>query len=106
LAYIRPSWRRDFLPLRFWGDKENRTYRDADRLLALLRDDFGYQGVIPFYVTDDPDLARYRALAASMTSSSPPSGTGTKGGFQGSLAAELPLVGTDDPLEDFNGDFL
>jgi hypothetical protein len=71
LAYIRPSWRRDFLPLRTWGDKGNRTYRDADRLLALLRDDFGYRGVIPFYVADDPDLPRYRALAASAAEDDP-----------------------------------
>jgi hypothetical protein len=84
LAYIRPSWRRDLLPLRTWGDKENRTYRDADRLLALLRDDFGYQGVIPFYLADDPDLARYRALAASVAKNNPAlltPETGTKDGF-------------------------
>ncbi|GAV35787.1 hypothetical protein ROTAS13_03466 [Roseomonas sp. TAS13] len=71
LAYIRPSWRRDFLPMRTWGDKANRTYKDVDRLLALLRDDFGYQGVIPFYVADDPDLPKYRALAASAREDDP-----------------------------------
>lgn len=71
LAYIRPSWRRDFLPMRTWGDKSDRTYRDADRLLALLRDDFGYHGVIPFYESDDPDLPRYRALAATAPEDDP-----------------------------------
>lgn len=71
LAYIRPSWRRHFLPLRTWGDKSDRTYRDADRLLALLRDDFGYQGAIPFYVADDPDLPRYRALATTVADDDP-----------------------------------
>ena len=71
LAYIRPSWRREFLPLRTWGDKADRTYKDVDRLLALLRDDFGYKGVIPFYVADDPDLPKYRALAASAREDDP-----------------------------------
>lgn len=63
LAYVRPSWRREFLPLRTWGDKEDRTYRDLDRLLALLRDDFGYNGFIALYMDGDPDLARYSALS-------------------------------------------
>ena len=63
LAYVRPSWRREFLPLRIWGDKEDRTYRDLDRLLVLLRDDFGYRGFIGLYLEGDPDLARYRALS-------------------------------------------
>ena len=63
LAYVRPSWRREFLPLRTWGDKEDRTYKDLDRLLVLLRDDFGYLGFIGLYMEGDPDLARYRALS-------------------------------------------
>lgn len=64
LAYIRPSWRRGFLPLRTWGDKDNRTYRDLDRLLSLIRCDFGFQGVIPIYVASDPNLPRYQAIAS------------------------------------------
>jgi hypothetical protein len=63
LAYVRPSWRREFLPLRTWGDREDRTYKDFDRLLALLRGEFGYRGFIGLYMDGDPDLARYRALA-------------------------------------------
>ena len=63
LAYVRPSWRREFLPLRTWGGKEDRTYKDLDRLLVLLRDDFGYQGFIGLYMDGDSDLARYRALS-------------------------------------------
>jgi hypothetical protein len=65
LAYVRPSWRREFLPLRTWGDKEDRTYKDLDRLLTLLRDDFGYRGFIGLYLDGDPELARYRALSDS-----------------------------------------
>ncbi|MGA7807665.1 hypothetical protein [Bradyrhizobium sp.] len=63
LAYVRPSWRREFLPLRTWADKEDRTYKDLDRLLVLIRDDFGYRGFIGLYMDGDPDLARYRALS-------------------------------------------
>ena len=63
LAYMRPSWRREVLPLRTWGDKEDRTYKDLDRLLVLLREDFGYRGFIGLYMDGAPDLARYRALA-------------------------------------------
>jgi len=62
LAYIRPSWRREFLPLRTWGGKEDRTYRDLDRLLMLLRDEFQYDGFIGLYLDGDPTLARYRAI--------------------------------------------
>jgi hypothetical protein len=65
VPYLRPSWRREFLPLRTWGDKEDRTYKDLDRLLGLLRDDFGYRGFIGLYMDGDPDLARYRALSES-----------------------------------------
>ncbi|MDH0699712.1 MULTISPECIES: hypothetical protein [unclassified Agrobacterium] len=65
LAYIRPSWRREFLPLRTWADKDDRTYRDLNRLLALLRDDFGYYGFIGLYMDGDPDLARYRSFSDS-----------------------------------------
>ncbi len=62
LAYVRPSWRRAFLPLRTWGDKEDRSYKDLDRLLVLLRKDFGYRGFIGLYMDGDPDLARYRGF--------------------------------------------
>jgi hypothetical protein len=62
LAYIRLSWKRDFLPLRIWGDKSDRTYRDLDRLLMLIRTDFRYLGVIPIYIAGHSELARYKAL--------------------------------------------
>ena len=45
------------------GDKDDRTYKDLDRLLVLLRGDFGYRGFIGLYLDGDPDLARYRALS-------------------------------------------
>ena len=71
LAYIRPSWRRDFLPLRTWQDRGDRTYRDLDRLLTLIRVDFGYSGVVPLYVAGDSDLARYKTAGQE---SAPPAG--------------------------------
>lgn len=75
LAYLRPSWKRDLLPLRTWGDKADRTYRDLDRLLMLIRQDFRYEGVVPVYVGGDPELARYKALAqgtGSLAGAAPP----------------------------------
>lgn len=63
LAYVRTSWQSQFLPLRTWGDKADRTYRDLDRLLGLIRDDFGYYGFIGLYMDGDPDLARYRSFS-------------------------------------------
>ncbi|HYD70753.1 hypothetical protein [Azospirillum sp.] len=74
LAYLRPSWRRDFLPLRTWNDRADRTYRDLDRLLTLLRVDFRYRGCIPVYIAGDPELARYKVLAreAAATGAVPP----------------------------------
>ena len=62
LAYLWTSWRRGFRPLRTWDDKYDRTYRDLDRLLTLVRIDFRYRGPIALYMEGDRELARYRAL--------------------------------------------
>ena len=78
VIYLRPSWRRDFLPLRTWQDKGDRKWRDLDRAMHLLRKDFGYRGTIAIYLQGDPDLAKYRAL-------------GTQDG------AVLPVDGADAP---------
>ena len=64
LAYFRPSWRRDFLPLRTWADEGDRMYRDLDRLLTLIREDFAYCGVIPLYLAGDPGLRKYKVPLA------------------------------------------
>ncbi|KAA0577905.1 hypothetical protein FZ983_20210 [Azospirillum sp. B21] len=66
LAYLRASWRRDFLPLRTWNDRGDRTYRDLDRLLTLIRVEFGFAGCIPVYIAGDPELARYKTLAREL----------------------------------------
>ena len=62
VIYLRPSWRRVFLPLRTWQDKGDRKWRDLDRAMHLLRKEFGYRGAIPIYLQGDPELAKYRAL--------------------------------------------
>ena len=71
LAYLRASWRRDFLPLRTWNDRTDRTYRDLDRLLTLIRVDFGFAGCVPVYLAGDPELARYKALAPELVATGP-----------------------------------
>lgn len=71
LAYVLPSWRRELLPLRTWQDKADRTYRDLDRLLTLIRVDFRFRGCIPVYITGDPELARYKALAREFPAAGP-----------------------------------
>ena len=78
VIYLRPSWRREFLPLRTWQEKGDRKWRDLDRAMHLLRKDFGYRGAIPIYLQGDPELAKYRAL-------------GTQDG------AVLPVDGADAP---------
>ena len=65
VLYLRPSWRRVFLPLRTWQDKSDRKWRDLNRALHLLREDFAYRGAVPVYLHDDPELSKYRAIGAS-----------------------------------------
>ena len=62
--YLRSSWSRHFLPLRSWADRSDRTYRELDRLITLVRDDFGFQDYIILYRADDPKLSRYRTVSA------------------------------------------
>jgi len=61
MVFLRASWRRAFLPLRTWDALSFRSYRDLDRLVQLIRKDFGFQGVINLYVQGDPQLQRYRS---------------------------------------------
>lgn len=68
-ALLRITGHSGFLPFQTWGGKSDKLYRDFDRLLALLRDDFDFQGGIIVYREDDPDLARFCALACTSTGS-------------------------------------
>jgi len=62
MVYLRPSWDKNFLPLRTWRSKADRTYRDVGRLLQLLGDDYGYWGPICIYPAGSPELARFKEL--------------------------------------------
>ena len=62
VTYLRTSWTRGFLPLRTFRDKADRVYRDLDKLLALLRKDFAYQGEVSIFLAGDAALRRFRAL--------------------------------------------
>lgn len=63
IPYFHTSWGRGFRALRTWADKGDRTYRDLNRLLALVRSDFEYKGYIVLYLAGDAELARYKGLA-------------------------------------------
>ncbi|KPF78349.1 hypothetical protein IP88_04160 [alpha proteobacterium AAP81b] len=63
-AYIRTSWFDEYLPLRTYGHRSDRTYRDLDRLLELLRLEFDYLGPITLYASGDPLLGSFGSLAA------------------------------------------
>jgi hypothetical protein len=62
VAYFRTSWKRGFQVLRTYRGRSDRLYRDFDRLLRVVRDDFKYTGAITLFVAGDPDLHRFRAL--------------------------------------------
>lgn len=69
--YIWSSWSRHFRPLRSWGDRSDRVYRDLGRAVVRMRD-LGYRGAVTFYEADDPVLSRYHGLVASERPKRPP----------------------------------
>ena len=62
MVYLRPTWDKNFLPLRTWRSKADRTYRDVGRLLQLIGDDFGYWGPTCIYPAGSPELERFKML--------------------------------------------
>jgi hypothetical protein len=62
VAYLRTTWKRGFHALQTYRGKSDRIYRDLDRLLRLVRDEFRYTGSVTLFVAGDPDLQRFRAL--------------------------------------------
>ncbi len=62
LPYFHASWGRGLRPLRTMGDRADRTYRDLNRLLALIRQDFDYPGYVAHYFAGDAQLAPYKGL--------------------------------------------
>jgi hypothetical protein len=62
IPYIRTNWARGFRPLRTYRDRSDRVFRSLDKLVALIREDFGYLGEISLFVAGDAELRRYRTL--------------------------------------------
>ena len=62
VAYIRTSWKRSFFALRTYRGRSNRMYRDLDRLVRLIRDEFRYRGPITIHIEGAPELRRFRAF--------------------------------------------
>jgi hypothetical protein len=63
VAYIRPSWTRGYRILRTWRDRDDRAFRDFDRMLPLLRA-LGHDGPVTVYKAGCPELARFRGVLA------------------------------------------
>jgi hypothetical protein len=64
VAYLHVSWERGWRVLRTYRDKEDRTYRDLDRLLQHVRDDLGYEGSISLLRSESPELGRFPVVAS------------------------------------------
>ena len=62
IAYVRTSWKRGFHALRTYRDRSDRMYRDLDRLVRLIRDEFRYSGPVTLYIAGAPELRRFQAL--------------------------------------------
>lgn len=64
VLYLRFSWRERYSILKTWGRRSDRSYRDVDRLMELLRNRFHYLGPIHQFVRGDPGLQRLEGIAA------------------------------------------
>ena len=62
VAYLRTSWKRGFHALQTYRGRSDRVYRDLDRLVRLIRDEFEYGGPITLSTAGAPELLRFRAL--------------------------------------------
>jgi hypothetical protein len=62
IAYLRTSWKRGFHALQTYRGRSDRVYRDLDRLVRLIRDEFEYGGPITLSSAGAPELRRFRAL--------------------------------------------
>ncbi len=62
IPYIRTDWARGFRPLRTYRDRSDRVFRSLDKLVALVRDEFGYRGEISLFMAGDAALQRFRTL--------------------------------------------
>lgn len=62
VVYLRVTWRVGYRVLRTFRDREDRTFRDFNRLMLFVEEEFGYRE--PFLVihSRSPDLRRFRGL--------------------------------------------
>jgi hypothetical protein len=62
VVYLRTTWNRGFHCLKTYRGRSDRVYRDLDRLVRLIRDEFRYGGPITLFVAGASELRRFRAL--------------------------------------------
>jgi hypothetical protein len=86
VVYVRPSWTRGYRILRTWRDKDDRAFRDFDRMLPLLRD-LGYDGPVTVYKAGCVELSKFRGVLVR------------DGGVGESQANSREHDGRQDPLE-------
>jgi hypothetical protein len=64
VAYLHVSWERGWRVLRTYRDKDDRTYRDLNRLIQYVRDELGYEGSLTLLRPDSAELGRFPVVAA------------------------------------------
>ena len=62
IAYLRTSWKRGFHALQTYRGRSDRVYRDLDRLVRLIRDEFEYGGPVTLSIAGAAELRRFRTL--------------------------------------------
>ena len=62
VGYLRGSWSPVFQIHRSFKDKRDRTYRNLERLVHLLRVEFGFDGPIQLLSSGSPELARFPGI--------------------------------------------
>ena len=63
-AYLSVSWERGWRILRTYRDRDDRTYRDFDRLLQYVRSELAFTGSVTVCRTDTGDIERFPMIAA------------------------------------------
>ncbi len=62
VLYVRPSWSRGYRPLQTFAYEKDRVFKDLNRLIALVRNDFKYHAEISLFAAGDEALRRYTTL--------------------------------------------
>lgn len=63
-AYVNVSWERGWRVLRTYRDRDDRTWRDFDRLLPYVRSELGFDASISVCSAGAADIERFPAIAA------------------------------------------